>query len=267
MGPPAWTRLPAVTSARPTRPLMGERTRVHSRLSRAVATAACAACTVAAPRSAAAGPVVELLLRDRVAGGQLLRSLQATRGQRGGAVRLDQVGLGARQLGLVGARIDLEQHVPLAHLLARGEGHALDVARDARPDLDRLDGLEAADELVPFGDLALLDGGDADRRAVAAPSAPEPARGRGSQRPAPRRRSAPSLRGEGVRFVSFHAPFLFGGDRLPLHRNDSALRSAISGPTRTAMASAIAAAFFGARAAARRGSDNSCRKRCTTARR
>ena len=48
-GGPAWTRLPGVTSARLTRPEIGERTSVHSRLRRAVATAASAARTLASP--------------------------------------------------------------------------------------------------------------------------------------------------------------------------------------------------------------------------
>ena len=176
-----------------------------------------------------AGAVVELLLRDRVAGGQHLRSVQAARGQRGGAARLREVGLGARQLGLVGARIDLEQHVPLAHLFARGEDHALDVAGDARSDLDGVDGLEAADELVPFGDLALLDGGDADggrRRRHLRLGLRAAAAARDQRHGAAQRRA-----GEEKVSRSFHFMLhLFGRRSVAASSQRRALRSAMSGP-------------------------------------
>ena len=53
---------------------------------------------------------------------------------------------------LVGARIDDEEHVALLHHGAVGEVHRLQVAGDARAHLDRRRRLEAAGELVPFGE-------------------------------------------------------------------------------------------------------------------
>src|SRR5919198_1504891 len=62
VGGPACTRLPGVTSALLTRPAMGDRTRVHSRLSLAVSTAASAPRTAA---SALAWPLVRLSYSSR----------------------------------------------------------------------------------------------------------------------------------------------------------------------------------------------------------
>ncbi len=161
-GGPACTRLPSVTSARLTRPAIGDRTSVHPRLSRAVSTAASAARTAATPLACGAGPAVELLARDGLHVHQLLGAGHLARGQLGRGARLLQLRLGAVELGLVGPGIDLEEHLALPDLSPLGERQALDVARDAGPDLHVVHRLEAAAELVPLRDVALEDGGDAD---------------------------------------------------------------------------------------------------------
>src|SRR5919197_6042430 len=65
-----------------------------------------------------------------------------------------QLGLGARDLRLVRPRVNDEEHVTLMHRRALGEGHALHEARDPRPNLYRIDGLEVPRELVFVGDVA-----------------------------------------------------------------------------------------------------------------
>ena len=74
-------------------------------------------------------------------------------GQVGGGARLLELGLRPLQLGLVRPAVDLEQHLALPDLSPLRERHPLDVARHARPDLDLVDRLESAAELVPLGDV------------------------------------------------------------------------------------------------------------------
>ena len=103
------------------------------------------------------------------------------------------LGLGQVQLGLERAGVDLEEEVALAHLRARGEGHLLEVAGDAGPDLDRIDRLEPPGEVVVRDDLAVERPGDRDQRrlglrrlggprTVAAPGPDQGAQGR-AERP------------------------------------------------------------------------------------
>ena len=62
-------------------------------------------------------------------------------------------GLGLLERPLERTRIDLEQEIAGLDLLAVGEVHLVEVAADAGPHLDRLDGIEAAGVLVPLDDL------------------------------------------------------------------------------------------------------------------
>ena len=94
------------------------------------------------------------LLAARCIGSRQLRACDCTR----------QLGFGLRQLGAIRTRIDDEQQVALAHRAAFGEVHALDVAGDARPHFDGLDGFEPAGEFVPLRDVALERGRDGHLR-------------------------------------------------------------------------------------------------------
>ena len=166
-GGPACTRLPSVTSARLTRPAMGDRTAVQPRLSRAVSTAASAARTAATLLATGAGPAVELLAGDGLHLYQLFGAAHLALGQVRRSARLLQLGLRPIEVGLVRAGIDLEEHLALADLAALGERHSPDVARDPGPDLDLVHRLEPAAELVPLGDVALEHRGHADGGAAA----------------------------------------------------------------------------------------------------
>jgi hypothetical protein len=117
------------------------------------------------------GPRVGLLARDRILGHQLARALVLRLRQPGSGTRAFELGLGAGQGRAIGPLVDHEQQLALLHLLALGEGDALDIARHARAQLHRLHGLDAAVELVPGayglqGDLGHLHLGRG-RRAVA----------------------------------------------------------------------------------------------------
>ena len=78
------------------------------------------------------------------------------------SVRAAAFGAKTIDLGLEGPRIDLEQQVAATDDRAFVEVHGGDVARDARPDGDGVDGLEAAGEFIPLGDLARNDVRDRD---------------------------------------------------------------------------------------------------------
>src|SRR5437870_1755567 len=52
------------------------------------------------------------------------------------------------------ARVDLEEEVAASHDGAFGETDGGHIPRHARPDGHRIDGFEAAGELVPFSDVA-----------------------------------------------------------------------------------------------------------------
>ena len=66
----------------------------------------------------------------------------------------------------IGPLVDGEEQVALLDHRAVGEMDLVEIARHAGPQVDRIDGLEAADEIVALGDL--LDDGsrDGDRRRV-----------------------------------------------------------------------------------------------------
>ena len=74
-------------------------------------------------------------------------------GEDGGGAR--GLGLSLGEGGGIGLRIDHEQGLVGADVLAVAEQHLDDRARDARPQLDVLDGLEAADIFVPVDHVPL----------------------------------------------------------------------------------------------------------------
>ena len=102
---------------------------------------------------------VVLFARHRLDVDQLLAARCIGRSKLSAGNCARQLRFGLRQLGAIRARVDHEQQVAFVHLAAFGEIHALDVARDARPHFDGLDGFEPAGEFVPLGDVALERGG------------------------------------------------------------------------------------------------------------
>jgi hypothetical protein len=70
-------------------------------------------------------------------------------------LHLGQFGHSLRGCGAIGPGVDNEQDLLIGHFHALAERHALHCARDARPDLDILHGLEPADIIVPVHDLTL----------------------------------------------------------------------------------------------------------------
>ena len=163
-GAPPCTTLPAVTSARLMRPLMGARTRVHSRLSFAVRTAASApwieALASALPLTRASYSSREIAFSATSGSARSDSRLR----ERGLGLRAGELGLGPVERVLVLALVDDEEHVALLHLLALGERHLLDEARDPRPDLDVAHRLDAAGELIPLVHGAPDGGRGGDRR-------------------------------------------------------------------------------------------------------
>ncbi len=161
---PALIQLPAVTSVRLMRPVIGEAMVANDRSSSADFTLASATFT------AACASRIRLSRSSKVLSEMILRSIS-------GLPRIDvevgvlhlgggrkQLGLGLLQRALERPRIDGEQQVALLDRLAVLEAHLVEVARDARPDLDGLGGIEAAGVLVPLDDLALRRLGHADDR-------------------------------------------------------------------------------------------------------
>ena len=164
VGGPACTRFPSVTSARLTRPLIGERTSVHSRLSRAVATVRLRRPHRGLALGLAGGARIVLLLGDRLDRDQPPGPVHIPRRQLGAGPGDLDLGLRPRQLGGVRPGIDLEEDLALADFLSFLEGHPADEARDPRADFHRVHRLEPAGELVPLVDLALGHRGDGDGR-------------------------------------------------------------------------------------------------------
>ena len=96
--------------------------------------------------------------------GQLLAALEVALGERDARLGRRDLRLGALDLGRVGRGIDGDEQIALLDQRAFAEMHGLHRAGDARADLDALDRLEAAGELVPDRDVALLDHRDRNRR-------------------------------------------------------------------------------------------------------
>jgi hypothetical protein len=149
--------LPSVTYARLTRPAIGETTRVNSRLSSTARSAASTAATWAVASCAN-------FERHRVLGAQTLGALQFRGGALHGRARSHQLGAQTIDFGEERTVIDLKQRVALADDGAFLEAYGRDVAGDTGTDVDRLDGLEAAGELIPLGDLAIDHRGNRDLR-------------------------------------------------------------------------------------------------------
>ena len=152
-------------AARPARPSIGARTSVNSRSSRARSTAASAARTPALP-CGGRGACARRTPRARSPCASTSVCARASCGTRQLrlAARALEFRLGAIERGAVAALVDHEQQVALAHLLAFLECDALDVAADARPQLDGLDRGDATGELVPLPDVARHDLRDAHVR-------------------------------------------------------------------------------------------------------
>ena len=105
---------------------------------------------------------IVLFFRDRVLGAQAFGALQLgvgalTRGPRASELRAQTIAL-----GLEGPGIDLEEQGASLDDGAFLEADRRDETRYARPDVNRIDGLQPAGELVPLGHLALDDLGDGD---------------------------------------------------------------------------------------------------------
>src|SRR4029077_16982045 len=100
-------------------------------------------------------PRLRFLLRHRLALYQERDARQVLLREVDARVRLLEITLGAVELRLVGARIDLEQEVALLDQRALAEWHQFEVATDARAHLDRVHRLESRGVLVPVGQIAL----------------------------------------------------------------------------------------------------------------
>ena len=100
------------------------------------------------------GAAIELLVRDRVLGGQPFRALELGGGALNRGAGAQQLGAQAIDLGLERPRVDHEQQVAARDDRAFLEADRGDVARHARPDGDGVDGLEAAGEFIPLGEVA-----------------------------------------------------------------------------------------------------------------
>ena len=110
--------------------------------------------------------LVEVLLADggRVVGPDLLGANVIRLGQLELRFLEVDIGLGAVELGLVGPFVDLEQEGVFLDLGAFGEGHLHQIAGDARPDIDGVNGVEASGELLDVHDLALDGPADHDHK-------------------------------------------------------------------------------------------------------
>ena len=131
---PLDTRLPSVTMARPTRPVIGEVTCVNSRFSSAARSAASTAATCAERFLRERRAAIVLFVRHRVLGPQPLGAAQLRVGALHGRARARQLGPQPIDLGLERTRVDLEQQVAAADHGAFGEAHRRDEAGHARPD-------------------------------------------------------------------------------------------------------------------------------------
>ena len=90
-------------------------------------------------------------LADELVADERLRALELRVGIRELRARARDLRLRVRELRGVGPRVDDEQQLALLHDLPVLEVHGLDRARDSRPHLDGIHGLEAARVVVPVG--------------------------------------------------------------------------------------------------------------------
>ena len=131
--------------------------------------------------------LIEGLLGDGAVAHELLGALEVGFGE-------GEIGLGLREIGarlvervLERPLVDGEQQIALLDHLAVAEMHLVEIAGDARANLDRVHRDEAADIFVLIDDAALDRLRDRHRRAAAAP---RPAAGPGRRQPAPARAGA-----------------------------------------------------------------------------
>ena len=92
--------------------------------------------------------LIEILLRDHVLRDEPLAAIVVRCGQRRLRARAAQLRRQPVDLGLERTRIDAEQQLAFLDARAFGELHRVDEAVDARPDLDAVDGLQAAGEFL-----------------------------------------------------------------------------------------------------------------------
>ena len=115
--------------------------------------------------------VVELLLADRLQVEQLLLAVERRLGDGGGGDVARLVGLRLFEHRLERPRIDRHQQLALADELPVAEVQGLQIARNARPDVDLVDRLEAAGIIVPVDDRLdqRVRDGDLRRRTAGCP--------------------------------------------------------------------------------------------------
>jgi hypothetical protein len=111
----------------------------------------------------AARRFVEIALRDGAGVPQLPAALEIALRERQARLRRRHLRLGTRHLGRIGGRVDGDQAIARGDQRALAEVYGLNGAGDARAHLDAFDRLEAARELVPNGDVALLHSRHHDR--------------------------------------------------------------------------------------------------------
>jgi hypothetical protein len=108
-------------------------------------------------------PLIEGLLGDGLVADQLLPARQIGFRECKIGLRLRQIGFGLIERGLERPLVDGEKKVTLLDELAILEMHVIEIARDARTHLDRIDGHKAADVFVLIDDGPLHRLGDGHR--------------------------------------------------------------------------------------------------------
>ena len=151
-----------MTMARPTRPSIGEVTRVNSEIELRGAQRRLDRGHRRRRLLGGRGPAFALLGGHGVLAGQPLGPLQLGGSALHRRAGPRQVGGEAIDLRLEGPRVDLEEHLAAADNRALLERHGGDEAGNARPDVDRVHRLEAAGHFIPLGDVAGHDLGHGD---------------------------------------------------------------------------------------------------------
>ena len=152
---------------------------------------------------------------QRLQVGQALGARGLAAAQFGLGAGAGQLGLCARQFGTVAAGVDGEEHVALLHFLPFGVVDAVNVAGDARAQVDVFDGFHTAAELVPLADGLDRHRGHADlgRRGCAllgGLAAAAGQHGQGEDAESAQRKQA--LRARKGKEMRVHGGGLFGGE-------------------------------------------------------
>ena len=163
---PLDTRLPSVTMARPTRPSIGEVTRVNSRFSSAARSAASTAATCAVDSCANDGAALVLLVRHRVLGGAAARRAAARSRRAAPSARARASSARRRSTSAWNGRGSIwnSRSPRCGRWRLRRSARPTTKPGDARPDRHGVHGFEPAGELVPLGDVAGDDFRDRDLR-------------------------------------------------------------------------------------------------------